>query len=267
MLTHDAKAVAHLEKLYSSPQLVDQRRRLRAIVAARPGESGLDAGCGVAYLACELAREVAPGGRIAAIDNSGAAVEASMQRVAKEGLEGSIDVRHGDAADLPFADATFDFAVAAQVYCYVPDVARAIREAARVLQKGGRLVVLDSDWDMCFWASADPALTRRIIAARGATQFAHAYLPRELHALMRAAGLTLADAQAFSIVETRHDPDSFSMGIIPSMRDAALKQGIAPEEVARWVEELQSRTAEGEWFFCLNRFVFTATKAPATQSS
>lgn len=69
MLTYDANAVAHLEKLYSSPQIVDQRRRWRAIVAAHPGESGLDAGCGVAYLACELAREVAPGGRIAAIDN------------------------------------------------------------------------------------------------------------------------------------------------------------------------------------------------------
>lgn len=104
-------------------------------------------------------------------------------------------------------------------------------------------MVLDSDWGMCMWASADPALTRRIIAARGATQFAHAYLPRELHGLMRAAGLTLADAQAFSIVETRHDPD-----------------GIAPEEVVRWVEELRSRTAAGDWFFCLNRFVFTATK-------
>lgn len=260
MLTYDAKAVAHLEKLYSSPQIVDQRRRLRAIISARPGESGLDVGCGVAYLACELAKEIAPGGTIAAIDRSSEAVEASKVRIAKEKLDGLVDVRLGDAADLPFPDETFDFVVSAQVYCYIPEVAQAIREAARVLRKSGRLVVLDSDWGMCIWASGDPALTHRIVAARGATQFAHDHLPRELHGLMRAAGMTLTDAQSFSMIETRYDPSSFSVGIIPSTRDAALKHGISAEEVTRWEEDLRSRTSEGQWFFCLNRFVFTATK-------
>lgn len=260
MLNYDAKAVARLEKLYSTPPIVDQRRRLRATISARPGESGLDVGCGVAYLACELAKEVAPGGRIAAIDRSSEAVDASKVRVAKEELDAFVDVRLGDAADLQFPDESFDFVVSAQVYCYVPDVARAIREAARVLRKGGRLVILDSDWDMCIWASKDPSLTRRVIAARGAAQFAHAYLPRELHALVQAAGMALTDAQSFSIIETRYDPNSFSAGIIPSTRDAALKHGMPPEEVERWVADLQSRTSEGEWFFCLNRFVFTATK-------
>lgn len=260
VLSYDAKAVARLEKLYSSPQIVDQRRRLRAIVGARPGERGLDVGCGVAYLACELAREVGADGRIAAIDKSSDAIDASKLRVAKEELEQLVDVRVGNATDLQFPDETMDFVVAAQVYCYVPDVGSAIREAARVLRKGGRLVVLDSDWDMCIWASADPVLTRRVIAARGAAQFAHAHLPRDLHRLMRAAGMNLTDAQSFSIVETRYDADSFSVGIIPSTGEAALKHGVSPEEVARWSQELRSRTSEGEWFFCLNRFVFTAVK-------
>jgi arsenite methyltransferase len=260
VLSYDAKAVARLEKVYSTPQIVDQRRRLRAIIAPRTGEAGLDVGCGVAYLACELAREVGPDGRILAIDKSSDAVDASKLRVAKETLEEVIDVRVGDASDLQFGNETFDFVVAAQVYCYVPEVGRAIREAARVLRKGGRLVVLDSDWDMCIWASGDPSLTRRMVAARGATQFAHAHLPRQLHGLIRAAGMTLADVQAFAILETRYDADSFSAGIIPHTREAALKHGISAEEIAHWSEELQSRTAEGEWFFCLNRFVFTAVK-------
>ncbi len=260
MLTYDAKAVARLEKIYSTPQIVEQRRRLRAIIAARPGESGLDIGCGVAYLACELAKEVAPGGSIAAIDSSNEAVEASKARVAKERLESHVDVRLGDATDLPFPDKTFDFVVSAQVYCYVPEIARAIREAARVLRNGGRLVILESDWDMCVWASGDPALTRRVINARGQVQFAHAHLPRELHGFIRTAGMALSDAQSFSIIETRYDPDSFSVGIIASIRNAALEHGVSAEEVARWEEDLRSRTSEGQWFFCLNRFVFTAKK-------
>jgi SAM-dependent methyltransferase len=181
-------------------------------------------------------------------------------RIAKEGLGQFVDVRPGDATDLQFSDGTFDFIVAAQVYCYVPDVSRAVREAARVLKKGGRLVILDSDWDMCVWASHDPSLSRLMAATRGVKQFAHAHLPRQVHALILSAGMRLASAQCFAILETHYDADSYGVGIIPHVCDTALKHGIPAEDVARWKEELRGRTSEGEWFFCLNRFVFTALK-------
>jgi SAM-dependent methyltransferase len=203
---------------------------------------------------------VAPDGQITAIDASNEAVAASRARVARENLEGHVDVRAGDAAKLPFPDSSFDFVVAAQVYCYVPDVARAVGEAARVLRKGGRLVVLDTDWDTCVYHAADPVLNRRILAARFGSQFAHAHLPRDMHALIRGVGLSLADAQAIPIIETRHDPDSFGAGMIPAVRHAALNAGIAREDVAGWVRDLESRTADGAWFFSVTRFVFTATK-------
>ncbi len=70
MQRFEAADVARLDRAYSTPQIVHQRRRFRAAVAARPGEVGLDVGCGAGHLACELAREVMPGGRIVAIDKS-----------------------------------------------------------------------------------------------------------------------------------------------------------------------------------------------------
>ena len=45
----------------------------------RAGEVGLDVGCGAGHLACELARDVAPGGRIIAIDKSPDSVDASTR--------------------------------------------------------------------------------------------------------------------------------------------------------------------------------------------
>lgn len=256
----DARALADLDRRYSTPQLVDQRRRVREIVAARTGEAGLDIGCGPGFLACELAAEVAPGGRIVAIDASSHSVETTATRAEARGLAGMVKVQVGDAANLEFPDDTFDFVAATQVYCYVSDVGRAIREAARVLRRGGRLVVLDTDWDFCAWASSDPAFTRRMVAARGAKQFAHAHLPRELHRLFLGAGLTLADAQVFSMIETRYDPDSFGIESIQGTCDAALQDGVPAAEVAAWEQDLCARHADGEWFFCLNRFIFTATK-------
>ncbi len=260
MSTFGAADIARLNRAYSTPQIVDQRRRFRAAVAARPREVGLDVGCGAGHLACELAREVAPGGRIVAIDNSPQSVDATKARVTKEELTDSVNVRVGDATALEFPNDTFDFVGAVQVYCFVPNVARAIEEAARVLRKGGRLLVLESDWDMCIWKSRDPVFTRRMISARAENQFAHAYLPRDLHKLFRAAGLTVADVDTFSIVETRYDPNSYGASVIGTTRDSALKYGVPASDVTAWEQDLRSRTAEGEWFFCLNRFVFTCTK-------
>ncbi len=260
MANFDAADIARLDKAYSTPQIVDQRRRFRAAVAARPREVGLDVGCGPGHLACELAKEVAPGGRIFAIDKSSESVDATKARAVKEELSDSVDVQVGDATALGFPDDTFDFVVVGQVYCFVPNVARAIEEAARVLRKGGRLLVLESDWDMCIWKSRDPIFTRRMISARAETQFAHAYLPRDLHKLLHAAGLTVADVDTFSIVETRYDPNSYGASVIGTTRDQALKHGLPAPDVAAWEEDLRSRTTEGEWFFCLNRFIFTGTK-------
>ena len=49
MQNFDAADVARRKiEAYSTPQIVDQRRRFRAAVAARPGEIGLDVGCGLA---------------------------------------------------------------------------------------------------------------------------------------------------------------------------------------------------------------------------
>jgi hypothetical protein len=46
MQNFEAADVARLERAYSTPQIVDQRRRFRAAVTACPGEVGL-ARCGL----------------------------------------------------------------------------------------------------------------------------------------------------------------------------------------------------------------------------
>lgn len=254
----DAAMAKQLNKLYSSQQVVAQRAKFRTLVAAQRGEIGLDIGCGVGHLACELGREVSPGGRIVAVDSSVDMIKSAAARLAREKLDHCVEVRLGDAIALDFAPQSVDFVVAVQVLCYIPDVGRAMAEIARVLRKGGRLAILETDWDLCLYESMDEALTRRILDGRW--RFAHPHLPRQLHRLIREAGLMLTRSDAFPIIETRYDPDSFGAGLVAIARDAAVRNGIAAEEADAWALDIRSRANDGEYFFCTNRFMFVATK-------
>jgi ubiquinone/menaquinone biosynthesis C-methylase UbiE len=49
----------------------------------------------------------------------------------------------GSAEELPFPDASFDYVTSALVFCSIPDPERAVREVARVLRPGGRLIQLE----------------------------------------------------------------------------------------------------------------------------
>ena len=76
-------------------------------------------GCGPAFLACELGREVGPDGRIVGLDESPEMLEAARARIAREGLADRVEVQAGDAARLAFPAAAFDFVTVVQVYLYV----------------------------------------------------------------------------------------------------------------------------------------------------
>jgi ubiquinone/menaquinone biosynthesis C-methylase UbiE len=55
----------------------------------------------------------------------------------------SVDLREGDAEQLPFGDVSFDTVVCALALCTIPDPAAAIAEMKRVLVPGGTLLLLD----------------------------------------------------------------------------------------------------------------------------
>jgi SAM-dependent methyltransferase len=242
-----AREAARLETIYASPSIVAQRARMRAALGARRGERGLDIGCGPAFLACELGHEVGPTGRIVGLDESPEMVDAARARIARESLEDRVEVRQGDAGRLDFPDASFDFATVVQVYLYVADVEGALAEAARVLRPGGRLAVVDTDWDSCVWLTADR----------------ERHLPPRLPGLLARAGLRLGHAEAIPLLELGGGPGSFSGGLIVPTADLAVRHGMPREEAENWKGDLLARARAdegGEYFFSLTRFLFVASK-------
>lgn len=81
--------------------------------------------------------------RIVGIDLSPDMLERAETRVARRGL-GNVEALHEmDAAELLFADASFDVAVAMFVMTVVPDPHRVLAEMARVVRPGGNVVLVN----------------------------------------------------------------------------------------------------------------------------
>jgi ubiquinone/menaquinone biosynthesis C-methylase UbiE len=76
------------------------------------------------------------------------------QMRAKAGTRGGAEIVRASAQSLPFADDSFDTAAFTLVLCTVPDPSTALREAARVLRPGGKLLFVEHV------RSRDPSLAR-----------------------------------------------------------------------------------------------------------
>jgi SAM-dependent methyltransferase len=91
-----------------------------------PGRRTLDLGCGEGRLGAELA---ARGHNVVGVDTSPTLVAAAAELH---------DVIEADASALPFQDGSFDLVYAFMSLHDMDDAAGAIREAGRVLERGGR---------------------------------------------------------------------------------------------------------------------------------
>lgn len=142
MRIDDPEAVA---RQYATETNLEARRSLYANVEGPdPREIAFEA-----VLECDPKRVLEVGGgpgelaaRIGeALDGDVVMVDISPRMVElARGL--GVDAQVGDAANLPFADASFDCVVAAWMLFHLPDIDRGLAELSRVLVPGGRLVAV-----------------------------------------------------------------------------------------------------------------------------
>jgi phosphatidylethanolamine/phosphatidyl-N-methylethanolamine N-methyltransferase len=81
--------------------------------------------------------------RIVGLDLSPDMLERAEKRVARLGLANVEALHEMDAADLSFADASFDIAVAMFVMTVVPDPQQVLAEIVRVVRPGGHVVLVN----------------------------------------------------------------------------------------------------------------------------
>jgi len=124
---------------------IDRHWRSRAIRALRltGRECVLDLCTGTADLAIAARRARPPAARVVGIDFAGAMLLMGAQKIRRARLSGGIALARGDAMRIPVADASVDAVTIGFGIRNVEEPEVALRDVARVLKPGGRLVVLE----------------------------------------------------------------------------------------------------------------------------
>jgi ubiquinone/menaquinone biosynthesis C-methylase UbiE len=143
------------------------------------GRRVLDVGTGDGTYAIEAA---ARGAKVTGLDLKTDMLDATRARASARGV--NVVLQQGNAEALPFDDASFDVVTAVTVLCFVANARLAVREMARVLVPGGRLV-LGELGRFSVWAAE-----RRVRGWLGSSTWRRArfWSRSELRELARSAG-------------------------------------------------------------------------------
>ena len=257
METYDKKAAELIERSYQTPEIVNQRLRTLAALALANGESVLDAGCGTGLLLEQEALAVGPGGRAEGVDYSEAMLAHARRRC---GALEQVNLQQGSIETLPFDEASFDALSCTQTLLYVKDLDKALAGFYRLLRPGGRIAIIETDWSGAIINSLDQSVTRKILDSWGGT-VVNPNLPRRLRPILRKFGFDAVRVDAIPVLNASYTENSFSANMLQNFASTARRaNAISAEESEAWLEGIDRIIQEDEYFFCVNRFLFTAVK-------
>ncbi len=195
-------------------------RILGLVVPSRHALDALDVGCGTGFLTFELA---ARGDRVTGVDFAPAMIAQARRKAAERGVV--VTFEKADAERLPFAPGSFDLVISRHLLWTLPHPEAAIDEWIRVLRPGGRLVVVDGQFDTTALTTL-PSGSARASAEYAAIGDQLPFLggrPREeIEALLRAHGL----------IDVGSDP---LLDLVAAQTQRMVDEGLEPRTHRRYV--------------------------------
>ena len=131
------------EQPYEQHQaLINKNQLLYDKADIKPTDYVWDAGCGIGGSSIWMAKKY--GNRATGVTISGKQVDYAGKQAKKHKVADLVDFVKTDFCQTPFADESFDVVWAAESVCHTQDKGAFLKEAYRVLKKGGRLVYCDA---------------------------------------------------------------------------------------------------------------------------
>ncbi|WP_405060293.1 methyltransferase domain-containing protein [Kribbella sp. NBC_01505] len=222
-------------------------------LAPAPGETAVDVGSGTGEDVVAFAEL---GLRAIGVEPSAGLRDEAVRR----GPDSKAEFVDGLSDKLPFDDESVDVVRCERVLQHVEDPAGSVREMARVLRPGGRIVLIDTDWQTAIIHPADPDVLQRMVASFLA-QAANPYSGRQLRGQLADAGLEITGETAATWLEPQ---EGARKGFLSMMHTRSLQAGaITAAEAEAFAKGITEAADRGAFHMSLTMYAVCAVKAPA----
>ncbi len=221
------------------------------------GQVVADYGCGPGHLAVELARRVAPGGHVHAIDLNVEFQRRTRERAEAAGIAERVTVHGVEKDGIPLPPGTLDRLVCKNVLEYVDDPAATLASFHAALRPGGIAHVIDSDWALLAIEPLGASRCRELFEAAR-----HAYrtpeIGRKLHSLFRHAGFREVEVKVLANADVK----GHMAPVVWNMIEYARASGrLAPAALDAITADVTRALADGEFLLLLPQFLVTGVAA------
>jgi ubiquinone/menaquinone biosynthesis C-methylase UbiE len=247
-----AGAAAKLDRLGHAASLVRTRQRALQTVGLKAGDIVIDVGAGNGIVTADIARLIAPGGRVFAVDPSAALLEKARAHTHDQGVGHQVDVRIADGRALPFG-AAFDVAVCHWVLLHVEEPERVVAEMRRVTRRGGRVLCVEVDWETAMVDPGERAVTRRILTF-ASDRHIDAWMGRRLPGIFGAAGFSDVVVHPLITIDQGNDDRAWLDWLLEKAGQALAGGAITRTEHVAWTDALEKAFVAGRFFFALVQF-------------
>lgn len=242
-----AAQVFVLDMQESLPGVQRLRDWALGVLAPQRGEVAIDVGCGAGTEVRRMAELVGASGRAIGVEPHHGLHAEAVRRSAGT----TATFLDGAAADLPFEDGSVDVIRCERVFQHLHDPDAAAVEFARVLAPGGRVVIIDSDWDTSVQTPGDADVLARLTAFRRG-EVPNPNSGRLLRGQLVRAGLTVdPDIAATAVIPP---PSALTMLMKNMCENAATAGAITQAEGEELLAVTAAAQQSGEGFMAVTMF-------------
>jgi SAM-dependent methyltransferase len=240
-----------LDKVRREPAYAAYKARTAELLRPRKGGRYLEVGTGTGADALELATRF--GVSVVGVDVSSTMIEEARRRGLREAQVAS-------AESLPFGHSTFDGCWADRTFQHLADPEAALAEMVRVTKSGGRIVVVDPDYDTQVVDVEDQALARKVLRFRADHALRNGTLAHRMGGLFVRAGVTDVAVEAATVV--LRDPTALdnAMGLRDWAAVAHERGLLEAEDARRWTQLIDDAVARGHFLYSFSLFLTGGTK-------
>jgi SAM-dependent methyltransferase len=247
--------VRFMKRGHRIPDIVTGRLLSTAMLHLPAGHRVLDVGCGPALDAADLAARIGPRGELVGVDASAAMITAVRRR--GDGLNTPTRFEIGSAYELPFQNASFDASRAERVLMHLAEPERALREMRRVTRTGGRVCVVDYDWQSFLIDHPDPSTTETLV--RGLVDdLADGGVGRKLRRMFVNAGFPDPEITLHPVRFNHEFNELLFAGYLSRLQAAGR---LRPDQVQTWWDQLETTVEDQIYFVAVTSVIAAATNS------